>query len=542
MKTVYSLLCLPLLSQCTIVFPTDYGTTAPPCSAQWSQWSPCSVTCGLGQQQRTINREGKGRGCYNLKSYDVQNRLCEGPECIYYVNITIPDTGCTKPRVRKNVRSLSTTEIRKLQNAMRSSLNTAIRWWNYQDVAHYHGAPNTGSDALCGEGNICCPHGSSQFLPWHRLLMANMEELLGEPLPYWDWTEDDDVPDIFETISVPFKNSESVAFDQFCDGTNRTFHRRGRDIDTQAEDLKRSVALAFESETYDQFWRRIEQPHNALHVRMGCDMAFALTAAYDPVFYLHHANVDRQFAFWQELQRIRRDRGEIDTEIDVSDLQTALQPFNNETVNPYETTRKNSLGEDSLDYRTNLCYEYDSLTHNGMTPEEYLNPDYDFTGGVRPPPGVLSNERPSGFLPSFRYFVGVILPKTGPSSTVEFSVCISGSSCQLSVCKTSLSCQAAGSVSTFGLSPRSRSGVSQPVSKNNYYISEYEVTNLNIEDWTQAQVQVTSGQEVTPVAPVIIRRDLGSHLEGGEVILYPGFDRKMYGDLLENFPSVVSIS
>ena len=29
------------------------------------------------------------------------------------------------------------------------------------------------------------------------------------------------------------------------------------------------------------------------------------TAAYDPIFFLHHSYVDYQWAFWQELQRLR---------------------------------------------------------------------------------------------------------------------------------------------------------------------------------------------------------------------------------------------
>ena len=31
-----------------------------------------------------------------------------------------------------------------------------------------------------------------------------------------------------------------------------------------------------------------------------------LTAAYDPIFYLHHSYVDRQLAFWQELNKLRK--------------------------------------------------------------------------------------------------------------------------------------------------------------------------------------------------------------------------------------------
>ena len=32
--------------------------------------------------------------------------------------------------------------------------------------------------------------------------MAQMEEELGEPLPYWDWTEDPEIPDLWERTRV----------------------------------------------------------------------------------------------------------------------------------------------------------------------------------------------------------------------------------------------------------------------------------------------------------------------------------------------------
>ena len=42
-------------------------------------------------------------------------------------------------------------------------------------------------------------------LPWHRLYMTQMEEELGEALPYWDWTVDKEVPDLWKDIKAPMK-------------------------------------------------------------------------------------------------------------------------------------------------------------------------------------------------------------------------------------------------------------------------------------------------------------------------------------------------
>jgi tyrosinase len=39
--------------------------------------------------------------------------------------------------------------------------------------------------------------------------------------------------------------------------------------------------------------------HGGVHVRTGGDMGSVPTASYDPIFYLHHANVDRLWAQWQ---------------------------------------------------------------------------------------------------------------------------------------------------------------------------------------------------------------------------------------------------
>ena len=37
--------------------------------------------------------------------------------------------------------------------------------------------------------------------------MAKMEDELGEALPYWDWTEDGEIPDLWEDIRAPIKEN-----------------------------------------------------------------------------------------------------------------------------------------------------------------------------------------------------------------------------------------------------------------------------------------------------------------------------------------------
>ena len=92
-------------------------------------------------------------------------------------------------------------------------------------------------------------------------------------------------------------------------------------------------------------------------------------AAYDPVFYLHHSNVDRQYAFWQELQKLR---GYLSTEAISKDF--SMPPFWDQRYNPdpiYKVTGKNATQSYGLNYETNFNYKYDKLTFEGDTPEEF---------------------------------------------------------------------------------------------------------------------------------------------------------------------------
>jgi len=207
----------------------------------------------------------------------------------------------------------------------------------------------------------------------------------------------------------------------------------------------------------------------------------------------------------------------------MGNLRNNLPPFDRRDVNPYEKTRTNSVGVNTLDYKRNLCYEYDTLTFDGMTPEQFQN-----TVDIRNRPTAASADgvpftRTSG-AGEGRYFVGVILPKKGPSSIIEFDVCSSEGRCQKG-----------GSVATFGTNSGTSSVTRNSISSTNYYISEVEVTNLNVENWNESFAVVVTSPNVSPVSPIIIWRPQGTSLDGGKVILAPGINRGMYGDLLDSF-------
>ena len=92
--------------------------------------------------------------------------------------------------------TLTNDEVERL----RKKLMQSIKNLKYGKLANFHGGPV----GICGE-DICCKHGKPTFLAWHRLYLVNMEEMLDEALPYWDWTEDTQIPQLWENIRVPFK-------------------------------------------------------------------------------------------------------------------------------------------------------------------------------------------------------------------------------------------------------------------------------------------------------------------------------------------------
>ena len=241
------------------------------------------------------------------------------------------------------MKSLSEDEREKLV----SSLQDLIERGRYVEIANFHGGPPTG---VCPgkKHGFCCDHDPLLF-PWHRLFMVQMEEELGEPIPYWDWTEDDsEVPDLWLGIKAPIKEGiegkcgdKSTCNDQQCD---KQFVARNTNI-TLEPNLKKDTESAFKEQDYLEFYKIIKGPHSRVHTLVGCEMSIDGTGAYDPLFYLHHSYVDLQWAYWQKLQQLRPGRTD---KPNIDEFNQPIAPFDKDGVNNNTKTLKNNRGHDTI--------------------------------------------------------------------------------------------------------------------------------------------------------------------------------------------------
>ena len=145
------------------------------------------------------------------------------------------------------------------------------------------------------------------FLPWHRLMLNQFEGVIREvlqdeefSLPYWNPVtgnpDDFIVPAVFRVPGTTLYN-----------GTRWPWVNGGERIDTLYKDWINLGAL---NETFyiDSpngnlgFNPRMDQnPHFFTHFALGGDMAEFSTVGGDPMFYLHHANMDRIWESWSRL-------------------------------------------------------------------------------------------------------------------------------------------------------------------------------------------------------------------------------------------------
>ncbi|KAG6876274.1 hypothetical protein C0993_004542, partial [Termitomyces sp. T159_Od127] len=184
-------------------------------------------------------------------------------------------------------------------------------------------------------------HGVGQFLPWHRWFLHVYEKALRDEcnytghIPYWDWTKDADPahPEAFLSSKIfdPIEGFGNLPLVQgplssgvfanyqliFGMGPypNLTSHplERGFNATWLPGLTETMVKRTLSNTTFEAFrielegWR-IHRPkiHNSGHNIIGGDMSDLHSSPADPLFYLHHANLDRVWWMWQSADKQNR--------------------------------------------------------------------------------------------------------------------------------------------------------------------------------------------------------------------------------------------
>ncbi|KAF8954699.1 hypothetical protein BDZ97DRAFT_1927844 [Flammula alnicola] len=219
-------------------------------------------------------------------------------------------------------------------------------------------------------------HVTGQFLPWHRHFVKRYELALRDECgykaatPYWDWTQDADEASsisgapVFDPITgfggdgVPgtYTLPPNISSDNrvivpafrgcvrdgpFANYTLRlgpgkliTEHCLTRGINNDARKYLTSSAMANATKlpTFELFRIELEgepitsdhRMHDGGHIAVGGEMSNFYSSPGDPLFYLHHANLDRIWWNWQQMLPMRL--------FEISGRSTIVPPFVNVTL------------------------------------------------------------------------------------------------------------------------------------------------------------------------------------------------------------------
>lgn len=244
----------------------------------------------------------------------------------------------TQRYIRKNAHSPEAKQdLESLEKALKimkeKGCDDPLSWY-YQGAMHWVPDTINGKNKLCDsyqtykdkkEAWDNCTHSESgdeeiHFLVWHRMYIYHFEKIVRKlsgdskfALPYWGYTNLQDslknrtMPEIFRNKTTSLY--QSARLDSLLNGSPIS----GKTV------RRISLTKLNENNTYVLYNKNMDAaPHGAMHnyIGFGNDtlgkskhneiwqqntdgmMAEVATAAFDPIFWLHHSNIDRIWQQW----------------------------------------------------------------------------------------------------------------------------------------------------------------------------------------------------------------------------------------------------
>src|SRR5574337_268981 len=263
--------------------------------------------------------------------------------------------------------------------------------WGFQTAVHwYDGKIHAKQKKFLNK----CQHDTWYFLPWHRIYLHHFEEIVRSVI-----AEDPEIEEgIKQTWALPYwnysKNAQTrmlpPAFaEQKLDGQDNPlfdatrFLNNGESLDPRVVDTtaalrpRHFVTSNFEpgfagSKTGFVHWAQrgagpLEvTPHDSVHGSVGVTMSQLATAPGAPIFWLHHANIDRLWQVW-----LASGQGRSNT-TDPAFLTGQKFWFYNAQRQQVEMSVS-----DVLDTAGQLNYTYEDISVPGLAGEEAIPPEPD---------------------------------------------------------------------------------------------------------------------------------------------------------------------
>jgi len=222
-------------------------------------------------------------------------------------------------RVRKNANNLTPGERSRFLFAVRAFRNKlGVNYVQFQELHRL--ASTAGNEA----------HGQPAFLPWHRAMLLHVERELQKidpsvALPYWNW--DFAAPNVFDANFIGAHGTGGFLAEPVFAASN-PLNGWNTDLPFSSGELRRNTedhtlapaAFVFEplDHPVDQslvdladygprgleftFSLEVEvYSHNPAHGWPcgGGNILMPVRSATDPLFYLLHSQIERQWAYWQ---------------------------------------------------------------------------------------------------------------------------------------------------------------------------------------------------------------------------------------------------
>jgi len=308
-------------------------------------------------------------------------RFSRGGVLEFTFSVDLPSKEPAKPHVvvRKEIRKMSDAEQKRFVAALKKTMENTNgpQSSEYFRIAGYHGWPTD-----------WCHHGEETFPGWHRGYNCELEQALIKAdkalgndgnigLPYWDWTQLEIKGEVFPKIirehfgELPkdlVNPSEAgplgtYGYSRIRDDAALRAELTGAQVAHQATQcLAVSEHWMHASTRFNRQGFSVESPHNSVHVCCGFPMTSQQYAAFHPIFFLHHCNVDRIYEKHVQMETPEECAQEflsVQTQLqgrgERNRFQTPLAPFNH-PLKPDEPL----MPADTLDVEK-LGYRYDEL-------------------------------------------------------------------------------------------------------------------------------------------------------------------------------------